>query len=57
MLYGEKIEDRSLTFKKLANDLKKELLKETTILPKAGPVMVKEAFGLSFTELDDFKQT
>ena len=57
MLYGKEIEDRSLTFKKLTNDLRKELFKGTTIPPKAGRVVAKEAFSPSFTESDDFKQT
>jgi len=57
MLYREKIEDRSLTFRKLANDLRKELLKGTTIPPKAGRVVAKGAFGPSFAELDNSEQT
>jgi hypothetical protein len=47
------IENGTLTFKKLANDLRKELLKGTT--SKVDRV-AKGAFGPSFANLDDTKQ-
>ena len=57
MLHATDIEDGTLTFRKLANDLRKELLKGyTTQMPKAGRVMAKGAFGPSFADLDDTKQ-
>src|SRR5947207_6886244 len=36
MLHVMEIEDETLTFRKLASDLRKELLKESTQIPKAG---------------------
>ena len=57
MLHAKEIEDRTLTFRKLANDLRKELLKGyTTQTPKASRVVAKGAFGSSFADLDDTKQ-
>jgi hypothetical protein len=54
MLHAKEIENRTLTFRKLANDLRKELLKSST--PKAGRVVAKGAFGPSFADLNDTKQ-
>jgi hypothetical protein len=57
MLHAKEIEDGTLTFRKLANDLRKELLKGyTTQTPKAGRVVAKGAFGPSFADLDDTEQ-
>ena len=54
MLHTTEIEDGTLTFQKLANDLRKELLKGSTL--KAGRVIAKGAFGPSFAESDNTKQ-
>jgi hypothetical protein len=56
MLYTIEIENGTLTFQKLANDLRKELLKDSTQTPKAGRVIAKGAFGPSFANLGDTKQ-
>src|SRR5271170_5162363 len=57
MLHAKEIEDGTLTFQKLANDLRKELLKGyTTQTSKAGRVVAKGAFGPSFADLDNTKQ-
>src|SRR6266480_3860421 len=57
MLHTTEIEDGTLTFRKLANDLRKELLKGSTQTPKAGRVVAKGAFGPSFADLDDNDQS
>jgi hypothetical protein len=57
MLHATEIEDGTLTFRKLANDLRKELLKGSTQTPKAGRVVAKGAFGPSFADLDDNDQS
>jgi len=54
MLHATEIEDGTLTFRKLANDLRKELLKTST--PRAGRVVAKGAFGPSFAESEDTDQ-
>ena len=54
MLHGKEIENGTLTFRTLANDLRKELLKSS--IPKAGRVVAKGAFGPSFAESDDTDQ-
>ena len=51
MLHATEIENGTLTFRKLANDLRKELLKSST--PRAGRVIAKGAFGPSFADSDD----
>ena len=56
MLHATEIEDGTLTFRKLASDLRKELLKESTQMPKAGRVVAKGAFGPSFADSDDTDQ-
>ena len=56
MLHATEIENGTLTFRKLANDLRKELLKGSTQTPRAGRVVAKGAFGPSFAELDDTDQ-
>jgi hypothetical protein len=57
MLHAADIENGTLTFRKLANDLRKELLKGyTTQTPKAGRVVAKGAFGPSFADSDDTEQ-
>jgi len=53
MLYTTEIEDGTLTFRKLANDLRKELLKSS--MPKVGRAIAKGAFGPSFADSDDTK--
>ena len=55
MLYGKEIENGTLTFRKLANDLRKELLKSS--MPKAGRVIAKGAFGPSFAKSEDPDQS
>jgi hypothetical protein len=52
MLYAKEIKDRTLTFKKLANNLRKELLKSIQTL-RVGQVVAKGAFGPSFANLED----
>ena len=52
MLYTKEIEDGTLTFRKLANNLRKELLKDTQT-PRVGRVVAKGAFGPSFANLED----
>ena len=54
MLHGKEIEDGTLTFRKLANDLRKELLKSP--MPKVGRAVARGAFGPSFAESDDTEQ-
>jgi hypothetical protein len=54
MLHATEIEDGTLTLRKLANDLRKELLKTST--PRAGRAIVKEAFDPSFAESEDTDQ-
>ena len=57
MLHTMDIENGTLTFRKLANDLRKELLKGyTTQTLKAGRVVAKGAFGPSFADSDDTEQ-
>ena len=56
MLHAKEIKDRTLTFRKLANDLRKELLKVSTQTLRAGQVVAKGAFSPSFTDLDETKQ-
>ena len=56
MLHATEIENGTLTFRKLANDLRKELLKSPTQTPKAGRVVAKGAFGPSFADSDDTEQ-
>jgi hypothetical protein len=55
ILHATEIENGTLTFQKLANDLRKELLKGTQT-PKAGRVVAKGAFGPSFADSDDTDQ-
>lgn len=55
MLHSKEIEDGTLTFRKLANDLRKELLK-TTQTPRTGRVVAKGAFGPSFADSEDTDQ-
>ena len=52
MLYTKEIEDRTLTFRKLANNLRKELLKSIQT-SRARQVVAKGAFGPSFANLED----
>src|SRR5271168_15072 len=54
MLHRKEIEDGTLTFRKLANDLRKELLKSP--MPKVGRAVARGAFGPSFADLDDTEQ-
>ena len=54
MLHATEIEDGTLTFRKLVNDLRKELLKSHA--PKASRTVAKGAFGPSFAESDDTEQ-
>jgi hypothetical protein len=54
MLHTTEIENRILTFWKLANDLRKELLKSS--MSNAGQVIAKGAFGPSFADLDNTEQ-
>jgi hypothetical protein len=56
MLHATEIEDGTLTFRKLANDLRKELLKGSTQTLKAGRVVARGAFGPSFADSDDTDQ-
>src|SRR5271167_1367578 len=57
MLHAADIENGTLTFRKLANDLRKELLKGyTTQMPNAGKVVAKGAFGPSFANSDNTEQ-
>jgi hypothetical protein len=51
MIHTKEIKEGTLTFRKLANDLRKELLKSTT--PRAGRTIAKGAFGPSFANLDN----
>jgi hypothetical protein len=51
MIHAKEIKEGTLTFRKLANDLRKELLKSTT--PRASRTIAKGAFGPSFADLDD----
>jgi hypothetical protein len=55
MLHATEIENGTLTFRKLANDLRKELLKSST--PKGGKAVAKGAFGPSFAESEDTDQS
>ena len=50
IIHTKAIEDGTLTFRKLANDLRKELLKSST--PRAGQV-AKGSFGPSFADSDE----
>ena len=54
MLHATAIEDRTLTFCKLANDLRKELLKSSML--RAGQVVAKGAFSPSFANSDHAEQ-
>ena len=56
MLYVTEIENGTLTFQKLANDLRKELLKGTQ-MSKAGRMVAKGAFGPSFAKSEDTNQS
>ena len=53
MIHAKDIEDGTLTFRKLANDLRKELLKGST--PRVGRV-AKGSFGPSFADSDETDQ-
>jgi hypothetical protein len=55
MLNRKEIENGTLTFRTLANELRKELLMSTTQTPK-GRVVAKGAFGPSFADSDDTEQ-
>jgi hypothetical protein len=55
MLHATEIENGTLTFRKLANDLRKELLKGTQT-PRTGRVVAKGAFGPSFADSDETEQ-
>ena len=56
LLHATEIDNGTLTFRKLANDLRRELTKSQ--IPKLGPgrVVAKGAFGPSFADLDETKQ-
>ena len=56
MLHATEIENGTPIFRKLASDLRKELLKESTQVPRAGRVVGKGAFGPSFADSDDTDQ-
>ena len=56
MLHVTEIENGTLTFQKLANDLRKELLKGTQT-SKVGRMVAKGAFGPSFAESEDTDQS
>ena len=54
LLHATEIDNGTLTFRKLANDLRKKLTKSQT--PKLGRVVAKGAFSPSFADLDETKQ-
>jgi hypothetical protein len=54
LLHATEIDNGTLTFRKLANDLRRELTKSQT--PGPGRVVAKGAFGPSFAESDDTNQ-
>jgi len=54
MLHKEKIENGTLTYRKLVNNLRKELLKSLTL--KAGRAIAKGSFSPSFTKSNDANQ-
>jgi hypothetical protein len=54
LLHATEIDNGTLTFRKLANDLRRELTKSQT--PKPGRVVAKGAFGPSFADSDETKQ-
>jgi hypothetical protein len=56
MLHATEIENGTLTFRKLANDLRKELLKGSTQTPRIGRAVAKGAFGPSFAESENTDQ-
>jgi hypothetical protein len=56
MLHATEIENGTLTFRKLANDLRKELLKGSTQTPRVGRVVAKGTFSPSFAESEDTDQ-
>jgi hypothetical protein len=56
MLHATEIENGTLTFRKLANDLRKELLKSSTQTPRTGRVVAKGTFSPSFAESEDTDQ-
>jgi len=56
MLHATEIENGTLTFRKLANDLRKELLKGSTQTPRTGRVVAKGTFSPSFAESEDTDQ-
>jgi hypothetical protein len=55
MIHATEIKEGTLTFRKLANDLRKELLKSTTL--RASRTIAKGAFSSSFANSDDIKQS
>ena len=56
LLHATEIDNGTLTFRKLANDLRRELTKSQTPKPGLGRVVAKGAFGPSFADLDETKQ-
>jgi hypothetical protein len=54
LLHATEIDNGTLTFRKLANDLRRELTKSQT--PKPGRVVAKGAFGPSFADSDETEQ-
>ena len=54
LLHATEIDNGTLTFRKLVNDLRRELTKSQT--PRLGQVVAKGAFGPSFADLDETKQ-
>jgi hypothetical protein len=56
LLHTTEIDNRILAFRKLANDLKRELTKLQTLKLRLRRVVAKGAFDPSFAELDDTNQ-
>jgi hypothetical protein len=56
LLHATEIDNETLTFRKLANDLRRELTKSQTPKPGPGRVVAKGAFGPSFADLNETKQ-
>lgn len=54
LLHATEIDNGTLTFRKLANDLRRELTKSQT--PRLGRVVAKGAFGPSFADSDETEQ-
>jgi hypothetical protein len=54
LLHATEIDNGTLTFRKLANDLRRELTKSQT--PRLGRVVAKGAFGPSFADPDETEQ-